>query len=507
MRSLNIASRTAGSGNPLFSTAFSFMAVRDSLSGVAAGGADHFELRGMPFVESAFEAWLGLGEHRDPVTEEAVIEGYLTADGALFAAGTAEAMAEAYLACLRLLTLNGASGGAAVPVATALACMRQAEQRHNRLPRGPLPPALLPFAGGEGGGVAVEGSAEFSSAWAALSGAVSSFGDRLAVVDSAGVTPGVGANSGRDTMSYRQLGEQAASVAGFISCTCGVKPGERVGLMLPNSAPVLALHFACAAAGAVVLNLNVHMVARELAHVLTDASPVVIFACPSFAAAVAEAAACLAAADSTAAGGVKVVWVGVPPKQPQQHVTVVGTWADTLSSAPLENGPVTVSADHPFQMYYTSGTTGAPKGVVLTHAAVMAHAAGTCAEMRLHGGDIWLHAAPMFHLVDAFAIFAITAVGGRHVLQRQFEGSAVLRAIQQERVSATNLATTMVTLLLSHPAAPSADLSSLRIVTCGGSPLPPAVARRAVAFFGCEFAQSYGAWVSNDPLLLRCCGS
>ena len=66
-------------------------------------------------------------------------------------------------------------------------------------------------------------------------------------------------------------------------------------------------------------------------------------------------------------------------------------------------------------MYYTSGTTGNPKGVMLTHDIVSKHAWATCAEMRLNRTDVWAHVAPMFHLVDAFAIYAVTLVGGRHV--------------------------------------------------------------------------------------------
>ena len=284
------------------------------------------------------------------------------------------------------------------------------------------------------------------------------------------------------------------------------------------------------------------------------------------------------------------------------------------------------AGDDPLHLYYTSGTSGTPKAVLLSHSIVIRHALG-CAdgalrgrqlkpifwarlvlgwwptpqppsgpalnarrmsvckrydsvrtaqrmpgpcdlphcpavmwaedrapvlsEMALHGGDVWGHIAPMFHLVDAFAIYAVTHVGGRHVTMPAFDAQATLALIgvlhimpqqhiaraaeqyhaahaivtdladavllrsctecrkqlhpklfrphaERERVSVTNLASTMVTLLLSNPALGRADLSSLRLLSCGGSPLPPAAVAAALAAFGCRFFMSYG--------MTECCG-
>lgn len=98
----------------------------------------------------------------------------------------------------------------------------------------------------------------------------------------------------------------------------------------------------------------------------------------------------------------------------------------------------------------------------------------------------------VWHLVDAFAVYAVTAVAGLHVVIPGFDAGAVLRAIPREAITVTHLASTMVSLLLVHPQAGTADFSSLRLVSCGGSPLAPDTARRAIAFFGCPFFQSYG---------------
>ena len=109
-----------------------------------------------------------------------------------------------------------------------------------------------------------------------------------------------------------------------------------------------------------------------------------------------------------------------------------------------------------------------------------------------------LHVAPLFHLVDAYAVFAITWVGGRHVILPAFDGRSVAAAVGERRVTVSNVASTMVTLLLADAAVRRADFSSLELLSCGGAPLAPATVRAAVATFGCEFFLSYG--------MTECCG-
>ncbi|EGB12876.1 hypothetical protein AURANDRAFT_18419, partial [Aureococcus anophagefferens] len=104
----------------------------------------------------------------------------------------------------------------------------------------------------------------------------------------------------------------------------------------------------------------------------------------------------------------------------------------------------------------------------------------------------------MFHLVDAYAIFAITWVAGTHVTVPAFAAAPVFDALRDRRVTVSNVASTMVTLLLADPAVGKADASSLEMLSCGGAPLSAATVLSALATFDCEFFLSYG--------MTECCG-
>jgi acyl-CoA synthetase (AMP-forming)/AMP-acid ligase II len=143
-------------------------------------------------------------------------------------------------------------------------------------------------------------------------------------------------------------------------------------------------------------------------------------------------------------------------------------------------------------LYYTSGTTGRPKGVMLTHKNVCLHALGTIAELKLTDSDIWGHIAPMFHLADAWAAFAISWVGGCHVMVAQFEAEAVMATIEKERITLSNMIPTMLNLMIKHPRIGEFDFSSLRVILSGGAPIAPQVVRSIMECFGCDYIQTYG---------------
>jgi acyl-CoA synthetase (AMP-forming)/AMP-acid ligase II len=148
--------------------------------------------------------------------------------------------------------------------------------------------------------------------------------------------------------------------------------------------------------------------------------------------------------------------------------------------------------DDPANIYYTSGTTGHQKGVVLTHRNISSHALATVAELGLAETDVWAHVAPMFHLADAWATWAITMVGGRHVMVGSFQPNRVLQTFVTERVTVTNLGPTMLNDLVGEPAARALDFPELRLIMSGGAPISPRLVRRIVETFRCEYVQTYG---------------
>jgi fatty-acyl-CoA synthase len=168
------------------------------------------------------------------------------------------------------------------------------------------------------------------------------------------------------------------------------------------------------------------------------------------------------------------------------------TYQNALAADDAEFTPVRVDPEKTAQLYYTSGTTGEPKGVMLTHRNVCTHALAAIAELELTDRDVWGHFAPMFHLADAWAVFAATWVGAGHVMLPRFEAGAALDTIAAERITITNLIPTMLNLMTRHPDAAKTDTSSLRLLLSGGAPIAPDVVRRVVETFGCDYVQTYG---------------
>src|SRR5262249_39062439 len=144
------------------------------------------------------------------------------------------------------------------------------------------------------------------------------------------------------------------------------------------------------------------------------------------------------------------------------------------------------------QLYYTSGTTGQSKGVMLTHGNVTWNAMGAITELMFTDLDVWAHVAPIFHLADAWSLFAVPWVGAKHVFVPYFKAPEVLRVFEEEHVTATIMVPTMVNSLLHDVSLSKHDYSALRLIMTAGSPVAPEVVRKIVNVFGCDYMQLYG---------------
>ncbi|UCF09175.1 MAG: AMP-binding protein [Thermoplasmata archaeon] len=128
------------------------------------------------------------------------------------------------------------------------------------------------------------------------------------------------------------------------------------------------------------------------------------------------------------------------------------------------------------------------------------HAQGVIGEIGLGSSDRWLHVSPMFHLADAWAVWAVTRAGGVHVFVPDFEPEAVLSAIETHKVTLSNFIPTMLNILVNYPEVNKYDTSSLRLIMSGGAPIAREVVRKVIDIFGCQYIQTYGL-TETSPFL------
>jgi fatty-acyl-CoA synthase len=298
---------------------------------------------------------------------------------------------------------------------------------------------------------------------------------------------------GNRRWTYEEFSQRLNRFSNYLQ-GMGIVKGDRVAILHPNCHCFLEVYYAIALRGAAAVPLNYRLSAGELAVIMNDAGAKALIADPRFRPTVDQIRAELPTVE-------KIVWTGdtteaLPDGGRDLH------YEEIVAGEPASVPEVDVSETDIAQIYYTSGTTGRPKGVMLTHKNVTVHALGTIAELQLTDRDVWLHAAPLFHLADAWATWAITWVGGTHVLVGEFDPPAVLAAIEREGVTLTNLIPTMLNMLVNYPRVKEYDYRRLRVLLSGGAPIAPEVVRRIVETFHCDYIQTYGMTETSPYLTL-----
>jgi long-chain acyl-CoA synthetase len=290
---------------------------------------------------------------------------------------------------------------------------------------------------------------------------------------------------GDTRLTYAQLAERVQRLAGALA-DLGLRPGDRIGIIMQNSHRYMETYFAAEQAGAVLVPLNQRLAPTEIAFILNDAEATHLVL------------------DATHLPLYEAFKADVPTLR----ATIVAGSADSAIPNPLSaiDYESALAAATPMmapardwqagdmvQLYYTSGTTGRPKGVMLTQGNVMANACHAIMLMHFTEQDVWSHATPMFHLADAWSCWTVTWVGARHVFLPEFTPRGYLQMLQDHHVTVSLLVPTMINAVLNEPDVRTFDLSALRLIAFGASPMPVGRLRTALSVFPhVTFMQLYG---------------
>ncbi|MEW1928712.1 long-chain fatty acid--CoA ligase [Streptomyces sp. NPDC088360] len=284
------------------------------------------------------------------------------------------------------------------------------------------------------------------------------------------------------TITYAALHSRVLRLAHALRAR-GVRRGDRVAYLGPNHPSFLETFFAAGALGAVFVPLNTRLAAPELAYQLADAGARTLVHSPAQAGVVAELRQEAGPGDLLVEAGQVGLFVEVG-SQYEELVQAARSVEEPLDEA--------VSRDDVCLLMYTSGTTGRPKGAMLTHANLTWNAVNVLVDADLTADTVALVSAPLFHAA-ALGMLALPVLlkGGHCVLVESFDPTEALGLVERHGVSAMFGVPTMYERLTREPPWHTADLSSLRILMCGGAPVPTPLIE-AYAERGLAFQQGYG---------------
>ena len=306
-------------------------------------------------------------------------------------------------------------------------------------------------------------------------------------------------------VSYERLEREATLLAGWLQNRCGIARGDRVLLYLQNSPQFIIAYYAILRADAIVVPVNPMNKSAELEHYIQDSDARVIIAGSELYGEVERWLGkgldhCLLAtySDYTAKSDLKVPEVVLAPRQDPARKEVTA-WATCISGK--ENpGAHTSGPDDIAVLPYTSGTTGRPKGCMLTHRNLLATSTGGCAWVQTSSEAVVLGVLPMFHLTGMQANMNIPIqLGGTTVLMTRWDRDTAAELIQRHGVTGVTGITTMIVDFLANPNLSRYDLSSIVRLGGGGAAMPEALATKIEKTLGLPFIEGYGLTETTAP--------
>ena len=265
--------------------------------------------------------------------------------------------------------------------------------------------------------------------------------------------------------NWRHCAERVSRVAGAL-VELGVERGDRVAILALNSDRYFELMYALPWIGAVMVPLNTRLAAPEIEYILDDSGATALFVDGAMAHHLTDL-------EGKIPGVREVIWL-----DDMASPEGILRYEDLAAYEPAED--VGANGDDLAGLFYTGGTTGRSKGVMLTHSNLVVNALNGVAGIGFNADTVYIHSGPMFHLADGASTFGVTMAGGRHAFIPRFDPVDVLKTIEAEKVTHAQYVPTMINMIVNHPRFAEFDISTLGFILYGASPMPEGVLRKAM---------------------------
>lgn len=311
--------------------------------------------------------------------------------------------------------------------------------------------------------------------------------------------------AGERTVTFAELDARTSRVAQAFRAA-GVGFGDRVAFLEKNGIEFFEVVCGLAKLGAVAVPVNWRLAAPEILHIVEDAGAEVVVVGSEFFGS-------LHAIEDRLTKVHTILAVGAHDRWP--------SFDDWFSDYPATDPGVETELDDIAILAYTSGTTGAPKGVVLTNENYLCKSVGISERWRITADSTSLAVMPLFHMAGSGWALVCLYAGGTTVLLRDVDPAAILAAVDDHRITNMLLVPAVIQMLLSTPGVDDTDFSTMRAIVYGASPITDDVLRKGLQRIGCEFIQVYGSTETTGsitqldsqdhdpthrPALLRSCG-
>jgi fatty-acyl-CoA synthase len=293
---------------------------------------------------------------------------------------------------------------------------------------------------------------------------------------------------GDRSWTYPEMQRQVNRLASALQ-RAGVKGGDRVAILCPNTPPMLGAHYGVPLAGAILVPINIRLSTDEIAYILDHSGSKVLLIDTEFGHLVEPVRRQLKTVELV----VNVVdQPGGTRLDGPELSELLATGSDAQIPIPVRDEYDTISIN------YTSGTTGRPKGVMYHHRGAYLNAIGECMTSGIGSSSVYLWTLPMFHCNGWCCTWGVTAVGGTHLCLRKVDPAEIWRLIRERGVTHLNGAPTVLISLANDPNAATAKLTRpLRITTAAAPPSPSIIAQ--MEELGAQITHVYGLTETYGP--------